>query len=279
VELVRAARVPSITQQNPEVEPELEAVVRKALARDVSQRFQTAGELQDAIAQYLFSRGMKVTSRDVANLVQSCLAEKQKSQPRVVRPKSLIDELIQEEMLKFTSLDATAAVGGAGGEPLSPEDLEAAKPLDPGAFVDTRGWTEEVGDEATMVDDGGPFGANGVPAGRSATPAPEDRIVTPVGRATSGKFPSLKQSGSVPALADKPGPAPRATSGRLRTLDSAESLERMLEGGRTPGASAAVAPAKAAKSGRGIWIALVALLLAVGGGVLILVKAGVIGHQ
>src|SRR5207247_7188110 len=44
VELVRQARVPSLTQQNADVEAELESVARKALAKDINGRFQTAGE-------------------------------------------------------------------------------------------------------------------------------------------------------------------------------------------------------------------------------------------
>ena len=67
VELVRQARVPSIAALNPEIEPELEAVVRKALARDADERYQSAADLGDALAQYLFSRRMKVTSRDIAD--------------------------------------------------------------------------------------------------------------------------------------------------------------------------------------------------------------------
>ena len=48
--------MPPIAALNPEVEPELEEVVRKALARDSIDRFQRAADLQDALAQYLFSR-------------------------------------------------------------------------------------------------------------------------------------------------------------------------------------------------------------------------------
>src|SRR5205823_1076371 len=49
VELVRQARVPSIAALNPEIEGELEAVVRKSLARDVNDRYQDAGDLSDAL--------------------------------------------------------------------------------------------------------------------------------------------------------------------------------------------------------------------------------------
>ena len=111
VELVRQAKVPPIAAQNPEVTPELEQVVRKALARDLNQRFQSAGDLQDALAQYLFSQRLKVTSRDIEQLVQGCLREKQRSQPKAQPVGNLIDTLINEEIVKFTSLDTFAESG------------------------------------------------------------------------------------------------------------------------------------------------------------------------
>ncbi|HEY0708905.1 MAG TPA: serine/threonine-protein kinase, partial [Polyangia bacterium] len=75
VELVRAAKIPPIGAQNPEVEPELEEVVRKALARRPDDRFQSATDLQDALAQYLFSRGLKMIQRDISDLVRACTEE------------------------------------------------------------------------------------------------------------------------------------------------------------------------------------------------------------
>src|SRR5438477_4250292 len=65
VELVRNARIPPIKAQNPEVEQELEDIVRKALSRRKADRFQAAVEIQDALAQYSYSRGLKVISRDI----------------------------------------------------------------------------------------------------------------------------------------------------------------------------------------------------------------------
>ena len=66
VELVRNAKIPPIATQNPEVEPEFEEICRKALARRTEDRFQTATDLQDALAHYLFSRGLKMIQRDIA---------------------------------------------------------------------------------------------------------------------------------------------------------------------------------------------------------------------
>ncbi len=146
VELVRQAKVPPISSQNPEVTPELEQVVRKALARDLNQRFQSAGDLQDALAQYLFSQRLKVTSRDIERLVQGCLREKQRSQPKAAPVGNLIDTLINEEIVKFTSLDDLGEPSVPGQPSPSPVDNAGNAPLDPGLFVDTRGWAEEPSD-------------------------------------------------------------------------------------------------------------------------------------
>ncbi len=136
VEMVRQARVPSIAAINPEVEPELEAVVRKALAKDVEDRYQSAADLGDALAQYLFSRRMKVTARDIAALVKDTQLEmmrKRSSEPK----ESVIDALINDEMNKMTSLVD-------GEEDPAKSGAEGSMSLDPGHFVDTAGWAGEL---------------------------------------------------------------------------------------------------------------------------------------
>jgi serine/threonine-protein kinase len=135
VELVRQARVPSIAALNPEIEPELEQVVRKSLARDPEERYQNASDLGDALAQYLFSRRMKVTARDISNLVKDTQVEMMRK--RSAEPKeSLIDALILDEMQKMTSL-----VEDDG----SPQNTaEGSASLDPNAFVNTQNWTGEL---------------------------------------------------------------------------------------------------------------------------------------
>ncbi len=137
VELVRQARVPSIAALNPEIEPELEAIVRKALAKDVNDRYQSAADLGEALAQYLFSRRMKVTARDIAGLVRDTQVEMMRK--RSAEPKeSLIDALILDEMQKMTSLvDGEKDPGSSGAE--------GSMSLDPGLFVDTSNWAGELG--------------------------------------------------------------------------------------------------------------------------------------
>ena len=136
VELVRQARVPSIAQHNPEIEQEIEQVVRKALARDPDERYQNAADLGDALAQYLFSRRMKVTARDISTLVKDTQIEMMRK--RSAEPKeSLIDALINDEMNKMTSL-----LEGSG-EAANPAD-QGAMSLDPSSFVDPSNWANDL---------------------------------------------------------------------------------------------------------------------------------------
>jgi serine/threonine-protein kinase len=136
VELVRQARVPSIAALNPEVDAEIEQVVRKSLARDPDDRYQSAADLGDALAQFLFSRRMKVTARDIAALVRDTQVEMMRK--RSAEPKdSLIDALILDEMQKMTSL-----VDGNGAP--HNQTNEGSMSLDPNLFVDTSAWVNEM---------------------------------------------------------------------------------------------------------------------------------------
>ena len=151
VELVRNAKIPPLRPQNPQVEPELEDVVRKALARRAEDRYASATDLQDALAHFSYSRGLKVVSRDIAELVRQCLDE---SRPRTdggnsKKPAgSIIDTILQNEIVKFTSVDFE----DPGARPLSPDDLSpspAGSDLGHGMgggggdFIDPRGWASE----------------------------------------------------------------------------------------------------------------------------------------
>jgi serine/threonine-protein kinase len=123
-------------QHNPEIEAEIEQVVRKALARDPDERYQNAADLGDALAQFLFSRRMKVTARDISTLVKDTQLEMMRK--RSAEPKeSLIDALINDEMNKMTSL-----LEGSG-EAANPAD-QGAMSLDPSSFVDPSNWANDL---------------------------------------------------------------------------------------------------------------------------------------
>jgi serine/threonine-protein kinase len=143
VELVRNAKIPPIKPQNPQVEPELEDIVRKALAKRKEDRYQSALDLQDALAQYSYSRGLKVISRDIAELVRQCLDDRASQSSDGKKP-SIIDHMLQEEIVKITSVDFE----DPGARPLSADDLsppadDRPSLLDDGDFIDPRAWSAE----------------------------------------------------------------------------------------------------------------------------------------
>ncbi len=132
VQQVREARIPSVAALNPEIEPELEAIVRQALERDPRNRFQEAADLAEALVNYLFSRGMKVTARDVGLLVRQVRGEQRRHH---VRGNTLAEALVRDELERLTSLIEEEVDGG--GTP------EGAKELDPNDFVDTSNWSRD----------------------------------------------------------------------------------------------------------------------------------------
>jgi serine/threonine-protein kinase len=198
VELVRNAKIPPIKPQNPQVEPELEDIVRKALARNKEDRFQSATDLQDALAQYSYSRGLKVISRDIAELVRQCLDDRAAQSSDGKKP-SIIDHMLQEEIVKITSVDFE----DPGARPLSAADLSPQGPggvgddrpsiADEGDFIDPRAWSEE-----------------------RFTPAVGVKVVDEIERRTTAKdAPSLPPPVRTPTPASVPTlPPPSRTSSR-----------------------------------------------------------------
>lgn len=101
VKKVQQAHVPSISQINPGVTPELERIVNRALARDPKERYQTARDLGQDLVRFMFNYGKPVGTFDIANLVQAAMKERQKFR---APQGSIIDKLIEEALFEFTSL-------------------------------------------------------------------------------------------------------------------------------------------------------------------------------
>jgi serine/threonine-protein kinase len=98
---VHAAKVPSISQINRSVPPELERIVHRALARDRRDRYPSARELGQDLSRFMFRFAQPVSGYDIATIVQATMREKENAR---LAQGSFIHRLIEEALLEFTSL-------------------------------------------------------------------------------------------------------------------------------------------------------------------------------
>jgi serine/threonine protein kinase len=76
IKLVEKCYIPRISALNPEIPLALENCLIKALARDRNRRYKSADEFLDDLNSVLFTYGLKVSSRDIAKVVNEVLADK-----------------------------------------------------------------------------------------------------------------------------------------------------------------------------------------------------------
>jgi serine/threonine-protein kinase len=147
VKKVQAAVVPSISQINKKVPPELEKIVARALARDPAQRYPTARTLGLELSKFMFRYGVPVSTFDISTLVQGAMKERQRHRPMQA---SIIDKLIEEALFEFTSLTDDKAAPAGGARPLDTSTIQGQPKPPPtpsssgGKFVDVGGWGEEL---------------------------------------------------------------------------------------------------------------------------------------
>ena len=164
IKLVQEARVPSLREINPKVDADLEAIIKKALAKDVQDRYQSARELGDALMGYLFTHQRKVTASDVAKLVQnatgadfSYVGERARSTQKA--DAGNLQDLIQDELNRFASVEEEEDAQAPGTTATA---VPAAKKRPSSGFIDTSGWADELGfDDAGFGEQRSsePFGA------------------------------------------------------------------------------------------------------------------------
>lgn len=243
VELVRNAKIPPIAAQNPEVEPELEDVVRKSLARRLEDRFQSATDLQDALAHYVYSRGLKVIARDIADIVRLCNEERSTQSGAARKAQgSIIDTLLNDEIVKFTSVDFE----DPGAKPIGPGDVAQAPPPG-GDFIDPRDWADDVGARSSKdgpAVDGGKSKPSAAVRQPGGTPQPAGGGGPPgAGAASTTPARSSGQRAAVAAPSDGAGadaPLAAQAAAARSTGKSMQAVGQALPdtafgGGPTPG--------------------------------------------
>jgi eukaryotic-like serine/threonine-protein kinase len=139
VRQVQAARVPSIRRINPQVPPELDVIVAKALARDPNQRYQAARDLGRDLNSIMFHFGRAVSSFDIAAMVEPVWRDRERTKTRKADKGSIIGTLIDEALFEFTSLDR---------ESKDQSQIAGAAPLNIGSFENVQDWAGDLGDLA-----------------------------------------------------------------------------------------------------------------------------------
>lgn len=79
VELVRKGHVPKPSDIRDDIDPELDRVLLRALAKNPKRRYQTARALEQGITQYLFKNNMAVNAGDVADFLRLLRGEGQEA--------------------------------------------------------------------------------------------------------------------------------------------------------------------------------------------------------
>jgi serine/threonine-protein kinase len=153
VKRVQAANVPAISGINKKVPQDLETIIAKALARDPSQRFATARELGNELTKFLYRYGVPVSTFEISQLVTGAMKERQRHRPVQA---SIIDKLIEEALLEFTSLtdDKGPNSGGAGAKPMEVIRPTGSKPPPKGGnYVNVGSWIDEIAARSRTDDD------------------------------------------------------------------------------------------------------------------------------
>ncbi|MDD9934285.1 MAG: serine/threonine-protein kinase [Myxococcales bacterium] len=179
VKLIQKANIPRLAPLNRDVDMAFEEVLLKALTRNPNSRYQSARDFGDALAGYLYNRQLKVTSYDLAHLVQTATADP----TTTTGDQSLIDRLIQDE------LDESVGIGSSSGTiPARQADSDLMPAA--GDLEDPASW---------FNDDDDLFGGGGgtvepAAAARPAAPvppsppAPKAEPPTPTDSSSSGAW-------------------------------------------------------------------------------------------
>ncbi len=219
VKKVQQAVVPPISSINKAVPPELEKIITRTLARDPNARYQTARELGIDLNKFMFRLGQPVSTFDIASLVAVTMRDRARMRPQ---QGSIIDKLIEEALLEFTSLKGDDAAEVSESKRVS---APSASPLNPDQFVDPTNWANEIsisdlgrprddvlrnslpvesfdGNLSALEEDSEPSSPRGIPPSQPGSPVIPGPMATAAARVGQG-------GGSAKAIADGQPPKKR----------------------------------------------------------------------
>jgi hypothetical protein len=109
LDLVRRCEFAPPSSLNPDIPPELDVIVARALSREPAERYQSIDELHVALLEWLYGRGRAVTSQQLAGFVDA-----------------LFPEGFERQELRRARDAASSSRSGAGGSSSAPLNLDDA---------------------------------------------------------------------------------------------------------------------------------------------------------
>jgi serine/threonine-protein kinase len=223
VKMVQEAKIPKL----PNVPKDLEPILARALAREPAARYSSARDLGRDLTAFLYRHGRPVSAYDVAEYVRTAMAMRKKAQPDKA---SIIDKLIEEALLEFTSLqDDKVAPAGAKAD-------EAPK----AGFEDIGNWADELGSSSAAL-----------PPARKPMPSMEEGNLA----ALEETDPKIK----MPPLTETPAPVvvtPKPPAAKAAPAEKAEAIVPAPAAGGSSGTmKALLLVAALAALGAGAWFA------------------------
>jgi len=150
LEKVRNAVVPSPSELNPKVPPELEQIVRKALAQDLEERYQYASELADDLHRFVEEAKLAYTARELGQFMRGIFADevereaqRLKDYAEILPPEGFVEAASRPAMPRRSSLQ----IPSAAAVPRAPTPQPSPVPLPaPGAGASQEFGADDVED-------------------------------------------------------------------------------------------------------------------------------------
>ena len=233
LEKVRHAQVQAPSELVPGIPPEFDEIVMKSLAREPADRYQTAGDLQEALAEFLAVQRPPFTTNKLANWMKSAFEKEANGE------KGKLDGYAQigrPSVLGSPSAPpppapaATARPPARPPPPAPPPPVAAPDEFGGGGFQDDDGFGDDLVGEATVVgaspfdedEFGGGFQDDDMEgeATQIFFSADDMELIEdppPATAPVSGQGPSVQvfQPPGAPAPAPTPAPAPMPGAPRM----------------------------------------------------------------
>ena len=198
--MVRDAKLARFDKYGADVEPDLADIVRRALRKAVDERWQSAAQFRDAIAEWLFEHRHRMTSKAVADVV--------------VELRDAVVERRNRTVNAGTTVLDEVAVGRAPSEDAAPAtsvDGEQSMPLISVSYEQSHGSDPVISSRPVTLGD---------LAGRVAPPRADTVNARPASRSPTTSPPPL--AGGVTVKRVTAPPRPRASSTGRTGRDATE---------------------------------------------------------